>query len=50
MDSSTNKREGDAMKEYNMEASSEGSAGRSQIVSKTLAGFQWEVGDAYRDV
>jgi hypothetical protein len=29
------------MKEYNMEASAERSAGRFQIVSETSVGFRW---------
>jgi hypothetical protein len=41
MDSSANKREGYVMKEYNMEASTERSAGRFQIVSGTPIGFRW---------
>jgi hypothetical protein len=39
MDSSANVREGYGMKEYNMEASAEQSAGRFQIVSKKPIGF-----------
>jgi hypothetical protein len=41
MDSYANEREGDVMKEYSMEASSEQSAGPFQIVSKTSVGFRW---------
>jgi hypothetical protein len=41
MDSSANEREGYVMKEYNMEASTERSAGRFQIVSETSIGFRW---------
>jgi hypothetical protein len=41
MHSSANEREGYVMKEYNMEASTEQSAGRFQIVSETLIGFRW---------
>jgi hypothetical protein len=41
MDSSENEREGYVMKEYNMEASTEQSSGRFQIVSETSIGFQW---------
>jgi hypothetical protein len=41
MDSSAKEREGYVMKEYNVEALTERSAGRFQIVSKTLIGFCW---------
>jgi hypothetical protein len=41
MDSSVNERAGDVMKEYNMEALVEQSAGRFQIVRKMPVGFRW---------
>jgi hypothetical protein len=41
MDSSANEREGDVMKEYNMEASSEQSEFLFQIESEASVGFRW---------